>query len=206
MKKSEGFVRRLLAAGLSLSLIVGGTGPVINARAEEVDLVSEEEAELQPEADTEDSVNEEETEKQPEDQSNNPVDTVSTQVAVKSVALVKSKISIGKGGTYQLTATLSPENATNKEVTWSSSDEKIATVSAEGLVTAKKKGSCVITVTTKDGALTATIKDVTWKSSNKKVATVDADGTVTAIKKGTATITVKTKDGKYTATCKIKVK
>ena len=122
----------------------------------------------------------------PEDQSNNPVDTVSSQVAVKSVALDKSKISIGKGGTYQLTATFSPENATNKEVIWSSSDEKIATVSAEGLVTAKKKGSCVITVTTKDGALTATCKvtvkkavKVTGVSINKKSKSLKVGKTYT---------------------------
>ena len=57
--------------------------------------------------------------------------------------------------TVQLTATIQPENATNKNVTWSSSDEGVCTV-VDGLVTAKGEGTAIVTVITEDGGFTAT--------------------------------------------------
>ncbi len=55
--------------------------------------------------------------------------------------------------TKQLTAEIFPEDATNKNVTWESSNAGVASVDSEGLVTAKSSGRCVITVTTKDGEI-----------------------------------------------------
>jgi len=63
-------------------------------------------------------------------------------------------------------ATVTPENATDKELVWTSSNTKIATVSAAGLIKANKKGKCVITVTTKDGNFAAKCK-VTVKKAVK---------------------------------------
>lgn len=60
------------------------------------------------------------------------------------------------GETLQLTAAVLPANATNKNVTWNSSDETVATVDANGLVTAVSNGTATITVTTEDGGFTAT--------------------------------------------------
>ncbi|GAB1857219.1 hypothetical protein MHTCC0001_20550 [Flavobacteriaceae bacterium MHTCC 0001] len=60
------------------------------------------------------------------------------------------------GATIDLTATVSPSNATNKGVSWSSSNTSVATVNSSGLVTAVANGSTTITVTTNDGAFTAT--------------------------------------------------
>lgn len=60
------------------------------------------------------------------------------------------------GGDVQLTAVISPANATNKAVSWSSSDPSVATVDASGKVSTKKAGSAEITCTTEDGAYTAT--------------------------------------------------
>ena len=75
-----------------------------------------------------------------------------------SVALDKAEASMAAFETLQLTATVLPENAQNKSVTWSSSDEEIATVDENGLVTAWAAGTADITVTTVDGEKTATCK------------------------------------------------
>lgn len=66
--------------------------------------------------------------------------------------------SVNVRSTLQLTATVSPSNATNKKVTWSSSDTNIATVDQNGKVTGKAEGDVTITVTTADGGHTATHK------------------------------------------------
>ncbi len=76
-------------------------------------------------------------------------------IRVENVSLNESELSIVEGQKQILTATISPENATNKEVTWKSSDESVATVSETGEVTAIAKGDVVITVTTVDGSKTA---------------------------------------------------
>jgi len=77
-------------------------------------------------------------------------------VSVLGVSLNVSSASVAVGSTRQLSATITPSNATNKAVTWSSSDTSIATVSDTGIVRAIKKGNATITVTTVDGAKTAT--------------------------------------------------
>jgi uncharacterized protein YjdB/sucrose-6-phosphate hydrolase SacC (GH32 family) len=77
-------------------------------------------------------------------------------IPVTSVSLNKSTTSIFVGSTETLVATVNPSNATNKNVTWSSSNTAVATVSATGLVTGIAQGSATITVTTQDGAKTAT--------------------------------------------------
>ena len=84
-------------------------------------------------------------------------DKIPRTIPVSSITLDKSEASLTIGETLQLTATLLPEEATDKSVTWSSSDEKVATVTAEGLVTAVGIGKAVITATTNDGtSLSAT--------------------------------------------------
>ena len=77
-------------------------------------------------------------------------------VAVTGVTLDKTTLSIEAGQTAQLTATVQPGNADNQAVTWSTSDASIASVDANGKVTANAKGSATITVTTADGGKTAT--------------------------------------------------
>lgn len=72
-----------------------------------------------------------------------------------SVTLDYNTASLEEGDTIQLTETVLPSNATNKSVTWSSSNTSVATVSG-GLVTAVSAGSATITVTTVDGSKTAT--------------------------------------------------
>ncbi|MBR3350964.1 MAG: Ig domain-containing protein, partial [Erysipelotrichaceae bacterium] len=76
------------------------------------------------------------------------------EVSVTGVSLDKSSLGMITGDTETLTATVIPANATNKSVTWSSSNTSVATVS-NGVVTAKAAGSATITVTTADGNKTA---------------------------------------------------
>lgn len=76
-------------------------------------------------------------------------------VKVTGVSLNKETVSLELNKTYQLYATIVPESATNKTVTWSSRNTSIATVSNNGLVTAKSQGNTVVTVKTLDGGYTA---------------------------------------------------
>ena len=76
-------------------------------------------------------------------------------IAVTGVTLNKTSVELTEGEETTLTATVNPDNATNKNVTWKSSDSSVATV-VDGKVTAVKAGSATITVTTEDGGKTAT--------------------------------------------------
>ena len=73
-------------------------------------------------------------------------------VLVDSITLDLTTIEAKEGSEIQLTATVAPADATNKEIAWSSSDENIATVSETGLVKIHRSGTCVITATTTDGS------------------------------------------------------
>ena len=77
------------------------------------------------------------------------------EIKVTGVALNKTSLNLNVGNSTTLTATVKPSDATNKKVTWSSSDPSKATVDANGKVTAKSAGKVIITVTTKDGEFTA---------------------------------------------------
>ncbi len=78
------------------------------------------------------------------------------EVSVIGVSVSPSSASIAQGATEQLTATVMPTNATNKLVSWSSSNTGVATVNSTGLVTGVSAGNATITVTTNDGNYTAT--------------------------------------------------
>lgn len=80
----------------------------------------------------------------------------SSGTPVTSVSLNKTSTTLEIGGTETLTATIEPDNATNKKVTWSSDATSVATVDEDGLVTAVAAGTATITVTTADGNKTAT--------------------------------------------------
>ncbi|AQS18342.1 beta strand repeat-containing protein [Clostridium beijerinckii] len=82
--------------------------------------------------------------------------TGTTTVHPTSVSLNKADDAITAGGTDALTATVSPSNATNKNVTWTSSNTNVATVDSNGVVTAVNAGSAIIVVATVDGSKKAT--------------------------------------------------
>lgn len=76
------------------------------------------------------------------------------KVSVTAVALDKTTLSLKPAATAKLAVTITPSEATTKTVTWTSSDDKVATVS-DGTVTAVAVGTATITVKTDDGGLTA---------------------------------------------------
>ena len=73
-------------------------------------------------------------------------------VPVSQITLNKAETSISVGNSETLTATVAPENATIKALTWASSDEDVATVAPDGTVTAVKAGAATITATAADGS------------------------------------------------------
>ena len=97
------------------------------------------------------------------------VDNLQPEIALDSISLPKTKeVELGK--TLTLTPTFSPENTTNKIVTWSSSDESVATIDNGGKITPKKIGSTIITVTSQDGnkKATCTVTVVETSSNNNQ--------------------------------------
>ena len=87
--------------------------------------------------------------------SNQPTTSVVAGDKVKGVSLDEEIIQMDAGYTKQLNAQVTPASATNKKVTWSSSDTAVATVDQTGLVTAVNAGDCVIKAITEDGGYEA---------------------------------------------------
>lgn len=92
-------------------------------------------------------------------------------VSVTGVTVNPATVKLDVGKTTVLGVTITPENATEKGVTWKSSDESKATVDAKGCVTAKAEGTVTITATTKDGSKTASCTVTISKSYDPKTDT-----------------------------------
>ena len=107
-------------------------------------------------------------------------------IHVTSVSLDKTSLELTEGETARLTATVLPETATNRNVTWSSNAPGVATVDSSGKVTAVAPGTATITVTTQDGnhtaACTVTVSSYLPPANPNYRITVEATqgGTVTA--------------------------
>ena len=82
-------------------------------------------------------------------------------IPVSQITLNKTETSISVGNSETLTATVAPENAANKALTWASSDEAVATVAPDGTVTAVKAGAATITATAADGSGKSAVCKVT---------------------------------------------
>lgn len=98
-------------------------------------------------------------------------------VAVTGVKLDQTTLTLDAGDSAQLTATVSPGNATNKSVTWSANNSNVSV--SGGKVTAKTAGSSVVTVTTADGGYTAqcnvTVNEST-ATDHTELASLSLDG------------------------------
>lgn len=108
------------------------------------------------------------------------VDNLEEKIALTSISLPSTKeVELGK--TLTLTPTFNPSNTTDKTVTWTSSDESVATVNSNGVVTPKKVGSTIITVTSNQGKKTARCT-VTVKGTSTTTADGWTDTSNTKIK------------------------
>ncbi|WP_204377970.1 Ig-like domain-containing protein, partial [Clostridium ljungdahlii] len=105
---------------------------------------------------------------------------------ITGVTLDRTSASIDVGGTSQLTATVAPADTANKGVTWASDNTAVATVDANGIVTAMAAGTATITVTTADGRFTANCavtvqaapsSDITGVTLDRTSAFIDVGGT-----------------------------
>lgn len=72
------------------------------------------------------------------------------EIAIENISLNKTELNITEGDSYNLIATITPSEATNRTLTWSSNNENVAKVE-DGKVTGLSEGTAIITVTTKDG-------------------------------------------------------
>ena len=97
------------------------------------------------------------------DENNEPGEPITVKVSadtpVSGVSVKADTVKLEKAGaTAQIEAKVTPDNATNKKLTYSSSDAKVATVDGNGKITAVANGSATITVKSADGNKTATVK------------------------------------------------
>ena len=79
-------------------------------------------------------------------------------VHVSNIALNKSNLSLDVGESEKIVATITPNNATNKKITWSSSNSNVASVDVDGVILGKKKGNAIVTATTNDGSKIASLE------------------------------------------------
>ncbi|MCM1439101.1 MAG: Ig-like domain-containing protein [Roseburia sp.] len=108
-------------------------------------------------------------------------------VAVSGVSLNKNTLALKVGSSEKLTATVSPDNADDKTVSWKSSDEEIATVDNSGNVTARAKGTAVITVTASGGktdACTVTVSEIASEPQEVKLTNISLNKSETGLKVG----------------------
>ena len=97
-----------------------------------------------------------------------------TVIQPTSVTLDRQQLSLPEGSSTTLQATVLPENASNRTVSWKSSDASVAVVDASGVLTAKKAGNAVITATTVNGLSVTCQVTVTAAAQSKALASLSA--------------------------------
>lgn len=105
------------------------------------------------------------------------VEVSSKPIMVSSVALSTNNLTLKVGASEALTASISPSDATNKDLLWKSSENDIVSVSKTGLVSAKAIGEALVTVTSVDGAKTAQCKVIVEDGEDEN-ACIDKEGRV----------------------------
>ncbi|MDE6580561.1 MAG: Ig-like domain-containing protein, partial [Ruminiclostridium sp.] len=120
---------------------------------------------------------------------------VTVTVPVTGITLDKTELSLEKGESAELTAAVEPEDATDKTITWTSSDEKVATVDENGKVTAIAAGTATITAKAGDMSATCSIT-VTEKAEDTKPDVTEPDVTEPGVTEPDATEPNTSNDGK----------
>ncbi len=113
--------------------------------------------------------------------------TVTVQVNASSIALNMTSAEMTVGGVLELIATVLPANATNRTVTWRSSNTSIATVSSNGIVTAKSPGTATITATTNDGTYLSASCSILVKQNIIYATSISLNKTSATITEGNTT-------------------
>lgn len=116
-----------------------------------------------------------------------------TPKLVTSVTLDQSELTIERTYTAQLSATIAPEDADNRTVTWTSDNEEVATVDGHGLVTAVGEGTATITATANDGSGVSASCMVTVTFTNG-IADVEASKVTVLAANGRITVSGKEQD------------
>ena len=107
-------------------------------------------------------------------------------VDVTNVSLNKNTLTLQKGARETLKATVTPADATNTSVVWTSSDKNIAIVNANGRVTALAPGKCTITVTTVSGGLTQTCEVTVTEQKKVETTGITLNQTALSLDKDTS--------------------
>ena len=124
--------------------------------------------------------------------------TATDQIFVSNITVSPTTSTITMGNQQQLTATILPANASNKNITWASSNTSVATVNSLGLVTSVAPGTCNITVTTQDGEKKAiAVITVNQRPISKIISNCDSNSGWTS----SNTLTVNSVDKKEGAAC-----
>lgn len=115
------------------------------------------------------------------------VDKVEDSVVITNVKMEKNTVEIEKGKTYDMDVILTPSNATSAELTWSSSNEKVATVK-DGVITAVSPGSCMITVKSSNGNIDNCLVKVVGDGSYvyNPIESISISSTDVSLYKGTS--------------------
>ena len=110
------------------------------------------------------------------------VTVTAESIDVEKIILNPTEMNLKVGSTSQITSKVLPENATNRELVWTSSDESIVTVDDKGIVKGVKAGIATITVKTKDGKVVATVNvtieddEPTFKVFDEDKSPIEWDG------------------------------
>lgn len=113
--------------------------------------------------------------------SSNTGEEIVEAVKLQGLSFTETKTTIKQGNTFVIKPVFTPENATNKKIRWTSSDESIATVDQNGKVLANLKGECFITAVSEDGGYEAQCKIIVTEPTIEELIITNVYGSVVSI-------------------------
>ncbi len=113
------------------------------------------------------------------------VEKVENSVTITNIKMEKNTIELEKGKEYEMKVSLTPSDATSKDLTWSSSDEKVAKVK-DGVITAVAPGTCMITVQTTNGNIDTCLVKVKGDGNYNPINSIKITSSDVSLNKGTS--------------------